>query len=64
MTTRFYYVNVDLCHQYGISVTPLGKMSLAARRKEKQLHLLAGNISVFWLFGIVIKIPKPAEDQM
>ena len=34
-----YYVNIDLCHHYGISVTdvPPGEMSLMARGEEGKL---------------------------
>ena len=35
---RIYYVNIDLRHQYGISVTKSGEMSLAARSKEKRVY--------------------------
>ena len=37
---RIYYVNIDLCHQYGISVAdvPPGETFLAARRYEKRLY--------------------------
>ena len=38
---RIYYVNIDLRHQYGISVpesVPPGERSPAARSKEKRLY--------------------------